>query len=335
MSRLKIRSISALLAKLAIVTLLLVFLAQKGLLSISELKKALSSPQLLLTALVLSALSTILGVYRWRVLLRGQEILLPWSRTLQLSLIGSFFNLALPGAVSGDLVKAFYIAREHPGKRGHAFGSILFDRIVGVSGLVLVSALAMMVGYSSLHENHVFQAVQWFVLVSGLAVLAFFSYLFFMPERHDPVRAALEALQVRFGRMASLARIYEGVRNYHRHRWMALESLLVSCVIHILAASCCLLFTIALEPDTSQTIPYLGLYALAPLGLLATAIPLAPAGVGTGHAAFGWLFLLLGFKSGANVFSLMVVYQILWSFIGGLVYLRFRSEIPRAAFSGD
>jgi hypothetical protein len=149
------------------------------------------------------------------------------------------------------------------------------------------------------------------------------------------VRAALDALHVRFGKIASLARIYEGVRNYHRHRWMTLESLLVSCAIHVLSASCCLLFTMALEPGDTQSIPYLGLYALAPLGLLATAIPLAPAGVGTGHAAFGWLFMLLGYKSGANVFSLMVVYQILWSFIGGLVYLRFRSEIPRAAFSQE
>jgi len=124
----RLRNLFALGAKLAIVALLLAFLAQKGLLSISELKRALSSPKLLLGALALSTASTLLGVHRWRVLLRGQEISLSWSKTLQLSLIGNFFNLALPGAVSGDLVKAFYIAREHPGKRGHAFGSILFDR---------------------------------------------------------------------------------------------------------------------------------------------------------------------------------------------------------------
>jgi uncharacterized protein (TIRG00374 family) len=333
MSRMTVRNVSTLVAKLAIVVLLLAFLAQKGLLSLSELKKVLASPPILLGAFVLSAASTVLGIHRWRVLLRGQDIHLSWRRTIQLSLIGNFFNLALPGAVSGDLVKAFYIAREHPGKRGHAFGSILFDRIVGVSGLVLVSAMAMMIGYRALHENQVFQAVQWFVLVLGLGVVAFFSYLFFLPERHDPVRTILESLQQRFGRIASLARIYEGLRNYHRHRWMSLESLLVSCIIHVLAASSCVLFTIALEPESSQAIPYLALYALAPLGLLATAIPLAPAGVGTGHAAFGWLFLLIGFKSGANVFSLMVVYQIFWSFIGGLVYLRFKSEIPQNVFS--
>ena len=46
MSRMNLRSASSLLAKFAIVILLLVFLAQKGLLSISELKKVLASPQI-------------------------------------------------------------------------------------------------------------------------------------------------------------------------------------------------------------------------------------------------------------------------------------------------
>jgi uncharacterized protein (TIRG00374 family) len=332
MNQSKFKKVSANAVKLSIVLLLLYFLSQKGLLSLSELQRTLEFPSLLALALLSSTLGMILGIYRWRLLLRGQDIELGWRRTVQLTLIGNFFNLALPGAVSGDLVKAFYIAREFPGKRGLAFGSILFDRIVGVSGLVLVSSLAMLIGYRSLHENHVFQAIQWFVFASGSGVLLFFLYLFFMPENYDPVRNSLEALQRRFGGAASLARIYEGVRNYHHHRWMVLESLLVSCVIHVFAASNCVLFTLALEGAGSD-LQWIALYALAPLGLLATAVPLAPAGVGTGHAAFSWLYLLLGYKAGANVFSLFVVFQILWGIIGGLVYLRFKSEIPKTVFT--
>ena len=316
------------LIKVAIVLLLLVFLTRKGLLSLSGLRRALESPGILATVLLLSVLSTFLGIFRWRLLLRGQGIALSWRRVVQLSLIGNFFNLALPGAVSGDLVKAIYIAREHPGRRGHALGSILFDRIVGVSGLVVISAAALLVGFGTLHRSGIFQAVEGFVLVSATVVLIFFGYLFFMPERHDPVRAALDWLQARFGRLSSLTHIYEGVRNYHRHRWISLQAILTSCLIHLLAATSCLLFTIALDPLEAERVSHLGLYALAPLGLLATAVPLAPAGIGTGHAAFGWLFLLLGSQAGANVFSLFVLYQLLWSALGGLVYLRYRSEIP-------
>lgn len=330
----KARSTVGTLVKLGVVALLLYFLGKKGLLSISEMKRVLEFPNLLLAALGISAICTALGIYRWKLLLLGQGIQLSIGRAIQLSLLGNFFNLALPGAVSGDLVKAFYIAKEFPGKRGHAFGSILFDRIVGVSGLVLVSAIAMIAGYGPLHESHVFQAVQWFVLFSGLGVLGFFLYLFFMPESSDPALRLLQALQKKIGAVASIIRIYEGVRNYHRHRWMTLSSLLLSCVIHVLAATNCVLFTIALEP-TSGALNFLGLYALAPLGLLATALPLAPAGVGTGHAAFSWLYLLLGYKTGANVFNLVVVYQIIWSALGGIVYLRYKAEIPKMAYAPE
>jgi hypothetical protein len=65
---------------------------------------------------------------------------------------------------------------------------------------------------------------------------------------------------------------------------------------------------------------------IVPLGLLVTAIPLTPAGVGTGHAAFTGLFHILGSPAGANVFNFFLVSQIFFGALGGLVYLRFRQE---------
>ena len=61
--------------------------------------------------------ATTLGILRWQWLLKAQNINLPIMRTAQLNLIGAFFNLALPGAVSGDFVKAFYIGKDIPGQK--------------------------------------------------------------------------------------------------------------------------------------------------------------------------------------------------------------------------
>ena len=124
-----------LVAKLLLVVLLLGFLAKKGLLSLSELHKILDHPDLLALVLLGTAINTVVGISRWQLLLKAQGIALDWTKTARLNLIGGFFNLALPGAVSGDLVKAFYIAREHPGKRGHVFGSILFEVNEGFLGI--------------------------------------------------------------------------------------------------------------------------------------------------------------------------------------------------------
>lgn len=106
---------------------------------------------------------------------------------------------------------------------------------------------------------------------------------------------------------------------------MVASSLALSCVIHTLAASSCMIFFKVL--DGAAIDPW-GIFVVVPLGLLVTAVPVAPAGVGTGHAAFSWLFLLLGSSAGANIFSLFVVFQLFVGAIGGWVYLRYRSEIP-------
>ena len=315
-----------LLLKFTLVALLLVFLAKKGLLSVEEMKKILTHPKALSVALGASILNTVIGISRWQLLLKAQGIHLSWIKTARLNLIGGFFNLALPGAVSGDLVKAFYIAREHAGKRGHVFGSILFDRVVGVSGLVIVATVAMLLGFGPLHENQVFQTLQSMVLFAFISVALFYLSLFFIPTSKDPILTLLRKLERTLPKVASLTRIYEGVRNYHPYRKMVLASLALSCVIHFFASYSCLQFFEVLD---GSPISAWGIFVAVPLGLLVTAVPIAPAGVGTGHAAFSWLFMLLGSQAGANVFSLFVIFQLLFGAIGGLIYLQYRAEIPQ------
>ncbi len=65
-------------------------------------------------------------------------------------------------------------------------------------------------------------------------------------------------------------------------------------------------------------------YSLTPLGVLVTTIPVAPAGVGTGHAAFAWLFGLAGSPRGADVYTLFVITQLLVGAVGGIIYLGFK-----------
>jgi hypothetical protein len=57
----------------------------------------------------------------------------------------------------------------------------------------------------------------------------------------------------------------------------------------------------------------------------------APAGLGTGHFAFAFLFGLLGSQRGGDVFSLYALCNILVGAIGGVIYMRFRSHTPAIA----
>jgi glycosyltransferase 2 family protein len=326
-------------AKLALVALLLYLLAHEGLFSLNATRRGFARYDLMAPAVLALLCATVLAAIRWRWLLGAHSIELNLGRALQLTLIGNFFSLALPGAVSGDFVKAFYAGREAQGRRADAFASVVFDRIAGVSALVIVSATALLVGGHSASLTRAGGAtVRGFVTSSAAVVLAFYAYLFLVPGQRHPLLKLLHALEERAPRAASLRRIYVSLRHYHDRRPTVFAALMISIVIHLLVCFACLEFWRALEPSGG---PALGAFIVVPLGLLVTAVPLAPAGVGTGHAAFGWLFLRLGSRAGANVFNLLVVIQLAQAAVGGLVYLAFRGTgepeivVASAADSSD
>ncbi len=311
--------------KVLFVVGLLWVLVQKGFISLSETRQAFSRLDLIVPTIALMIATTLLGVSRWKLLLRAQGIELSWLRTLQLTMVGNFFNIALPGAVSGDFVKAWYIGREIPGKRARAFGSILFDRVAGLSALVLVSATAFVFGVET------YPALRVFMVIAALAVLVFYGYLFLVRETHDPVLKALKQAESRVAKAGSLVRVYEGLRHYHNHRAIVVQVLLISIMIHLMVGLACRNFAYALG---DHHLPLIAIYVVVPLGLLVTAIPILPAGVGTGHAAFLFLFKLLESEQGANIFTLYALVMISIGCAGGLFYLQFRTHEPKPDLEG-
>ena len=313
------------LLKAGFVVGLLYYLSQKGFISLQHTKRAFSQWQFVLPAFLLLCTNLVIGTFRWQWLLQAQGIELRWFRMLQLGLIGNFFNVALPGAVSGDFVKAFYIAKEAPGKRARAFGSILFDRVAGLSALVLLATGALITGLETFKGTALVAAIQSFLIIAASCVVIFYSYLFLVTEKHDPVMKLLRKIESKIPKAGSFVRIYESLRHYHNHRAVVAKALLVSLLIHSLVGVCFYNFGMALGETQLQL---QAVYVVMSLGLLITTIPVAPAGVGTGHAAFLYLFHLIGSERGADIFTLFALMNFTLGAIGGLVYLRFRTTEP-------
>ena len=55
--------------------------------------------------------------------------------------IGMVFNLVIPGAVGGDLIKAAYLVRMRI-RKTQAIASMVIDRILGCSALFVLAAIA-------------------------------------------------------------------------------------------------------------------------------------------------------------------------------------------------
>ena len=78
---------------------------------------------------------------RWFFLVRVIEPKFKFGATILLGFIGMVFNLVIPGAVGGDLIKAAYLVRMRI-RKTQAIASMVIDRILGLMGLFILAAIA-------------------------------------------------------------------------------------------------------------------------------------------------------------------------------------------------
>ena len=90
------------------------YLYAKGLLDFSRVRAVLADPVVVAVGICVILGTSTLCVMRWRMLLAGQGIRISFGDAFRLTFIGMFFNTALPGAVSGDVVKGYYIVKQQP-----------------------------------------------------------------------------------------------------------------------------------------------------------------------------------------------------------------------------
>lgn len=313
------------LLKLALVGGLIYWLVASGRLDFGELRIFVERPVILLGALTLWLLAFLcLGSLRWFVLLRGLGIHVTLWRALHFQMIGFFFNTAVPGSVGGDIVKAVYVIREQQEtRRTPALLTVLLDRVVGLSCLFILAGVAVLLNLrffstdAGMAPLAVFLAVGFAGLLAG-ATLVFYPHA----EGKDPVARLLGLRLPGFG---MLTKVYEALRCYRHKPGSLILALLISCVIQGAALFYMLVITRALTGQDPDVGVFATIYAV---GIMATAIPLAPGGLGVGHLAFDRLFHLAGLSGGANVFNVMILAQLALNLLGVVPYLLHRTKMP-------
>lgn len=156
---------------------LIVWMMERGNLHFSLLLH-LTHPAYLAPCFLALFLNLYINNYRWVVLMRGQGFQLGIKETLPLSLIGLFFNYAMPGGVGGDLVKGFYIMQLYPQRRTSAATGVLIDRIVGLFGMVVMSLVALGLNLEMINNRPELKSLAVGVIALFLAFSGFFLCLF-------------------------------------------------------------------------------------------------------------------------------------------------------------
>ena len=136
----------------ALAILLIVLLIEReGWNEITSSLKEISLPifALALLSLLVSRLFVIL---RWHVLLRSGGVMIPFSRTAQLTLTGLFASNYLPTTIGGDVVRlggAMRLGYD----RAVCLASIAADRVIGMAGMFCAVPFGLIPAWSALNAT--------------------------------------------------------------------------------------------------------------------------------------------------------------------------------------
>lgn len=265
-------------------------------------------------------LSYVITSYRWKTLLGTQGIEVTGRDAYRLTLVGVFFSYILPGGVSGDVVKAYYVARDNVDLRWKVGVSVVIDRFIGMAGLILLSFFMLVFDWQDVVKQPQLISMQIF-LGSLLMVLIFLGAVIFSENFYFKMTNFLRGIDVRFGEKPM--RFFEACHAYGAHRSAIVKCLALSFAGHILAI---LVFVHVGDffPDAISLAAY---FYCVPVALILSSIPIAPGGIGVGQAAFYLIFnLYLGRVTDLGP-TLVTVYQLIiftFGLFGAFYYLQIK-----------
>jgi uncharacterized protein (TIRG00374 family) len=285
-------------------------------------------------AALLVVVTVSLQLFRWYILVRSLDLPFSLRNAFRLGMVGVFYNTFLPGSVGGDLLKAYFIAKEHPERKTRAVATVIADRALGLFGLILfvavLGSMAWAGGDARIIANPKLQNLIWMTAaIAGGTILGFF-LLGDLPERRVERFARRLRWFPKVGK--SLAELWYTVVVY-RQRIRAVGLCVGLSALSHFAFVFAFYSASRVFPPANPAIEQATLaevMVVAPIGFIIQAIPIAPGGVGVGEAAFAGLYKLSGRPESRGVISRLALRVVEWiiGLLGYLVYLRMKKELP-------
>jgi hypothetical protein len=258
---------------------------------------------------------------RWQLLLVAQGLRLPWKRTFSIFFIGHFFNAFMFGATGGDVVKAYYAARETGHRKAEAVSTVFIDRVVGLIALILLAGITMLCRLDFILGDVRTRYAFYFImsLVGGL--VGGFGAMILLNTFIRKSRLAQRAAATRIGHI--LLRVYGSFYQCLTRPSLLFKTLMLSFLNHLLLVGMMALLGRALLIDR----PFTDYLSLGPTINSIGALPVTPGGLGLREYAAVVFLGIVGVPAArALPLSLMIYAAMLfWSLFGGIVFILHKS----------
>lgn len=314
------------LAKIAFASGIVIWLISSGRFDLRLLAQ-LWSPVPIFVGLLLIALNWAAASERWRGILNSQGFIMsPWD-TMRLTMIGSFFNFVIPSGVGGDVVKGYFIARDNPQARVKAVLTIAVDRLLGLFSMVLMAIVVILYDWDLVQSKPELRALATLVVLIFLAFMIFWILIF---SRRVVSTGWTERLLARLPFSKRTTQIYHSIAEYRFSKPAFFKAITWSWV----SQGCAIVFFIFMARTLGYNeIELHTFFFVVPIGFMVMAIPISPAGIGVGQAAFFYLFSLVlnaPTQLGPVVITAQQVFNFLFSLIGAVLYVVSSRKVPAA-----
>lgn len=261
---------------------------------------------LLLFALALSAL-------RWILVSRIVEVELDLKSASAIVMVGHFFSQLLPTSFGGDAMRGWMLWRRGA-SASHSVLSVLFDRIVGISALLLLVLAGLPFLAARLHT------ITPLLLASGIALGGIAGLVLLFNVHRLTGRLA------RLKYWALVEKLAQSMRTLLRDPLRLSAALALSLVIHASA----LYTTAILSEALGANLSIMEALLIVPTVLVVSSLPLSIGGWGVREAGLAGGFSLLGLPPSIAVTTsvLFGVVNIAGGVFGAIIYAFMGSPMP-------
>ncbi len=252
----------------------------------------------------------LLAFVRWYWLARTAGLTFRLRDAMRLGFIGLPFNLIIPGAVGGDVIKAAYFCREQRSKT-RPIASIVLDRLLGLLGLFILAGVVGGFAWPRLDPlmRRLVVTAWGIALLTTLIIAAAF-----VPLQRIPIKFA-HKLRTDLGAVGA---------SYRNQLGSVLGALVMSVVTHAFNVLAFYMASRSLFPRIPSVLDH---FLIVPLVLFSTAIPLPFAALGASEKISEELFKLADYSGGAVAMVAMRILQLIAAGMGLIVYMANQSQV--------
>jgi uncharacterized protein (TIRG00374 family) len=236
----------------------------------------------IIAAFLLFTVSHFLGSFQWWLLLRSENIELPWKKTLGFYFIGLFFNNFLISSMGGDFFRIIDVRRISNNGTG-SVSTVFLDRFMGLVVLTGMTVFALpwiliKGGFESTYQLlFITLLIGWFFLLFFFFNKSFAKPFAWLIKKIIPKRISVKAREV-----------YRKIHNFGSKKKLVLQVILISIgvqsariIMHYLAGR-----------SLGISISLLYFFLIIPVVAVMASLPVTIGGIGlresTAVLLFGW-----------------------------------------------